>query len=180
VLRRSVGRTDRLRLSYRPDGDVRVAGLAGLQYREFLAMLLPFYCSFGVVGAAGALAEIHGDTSEQRALQAWPPCIRTRRRWRRCQLGYKGWMQVAKFFDRQNGLNERCWWRAMDRSASGPDAYPYALSAQSTLRLLSGQPLERAVDLGSDGWADSIRLTPSRIQSMACARRQSPEARLDG
>ena len=43
-------------------------GLSGLQFREFYAMLLPFYASVGVPGAAEHLALFDDDDTKRAAL----------------------------------------------------------------------------------------------------------------
>ena len=67
-------------------------------------------------------------------------------------------MRAADHFDRLYRQTERYWWRDKDRYATNPDAYPYSLLTQHTLRLLSDQPPGRALDLGAGEGADSIRL----------------------
>ena len=48
--------------------EVQIAGLSGLQYREFFTMLLPLYEQFGVPGAAEQLRAIHEDEPRRKAL----------------------------------------------------------------------------------------------------------------
>jgi hypothetical protein len=48
--------------------EVQIAGLSGLQYREFFTMLLPLYEQFGVPGAAEQLSAIHDDEPRRKAL----------------------------------------------------------------------------------------------------------------
>ena len=67
-------------------------------------------------------------------------------------------MHAADHFDRLYGQCERYWWRDKDRYATDPDAYPYSLLTQQTLRLLRGLPPGRALDLGAGEGADAIRL----------------------
>jgi tellurite methyltransferase len=71
---------------------------------------------------------------------------------------YKCLMHASDHFDRLYGETERYWWRDKDRYSTDRDAYPYSLLTQHTLRLLSGQPAGRALDLGAGEGADSIRL----------------------
>jgi hypothetical protein len=52
--------------------EVQIAGLSGLQYREFFTMLLPLYEQFGVPGAAAQLT----DPCTRRLI----PAVRRRRR----------------------------------------------------------------------------------------------------
>jgi hypothetical protein len=51
-----------------PRRGVLIAGLSGLQYREFFTMLLPLYEQFGVPGAAEQLSAIHDDEPRRKAL----------------------------------------------------------------------------------------------------------------
>jgi SAM-dependent methyltransferase len=67
-------------------------------------------------------------------------------------------MHAADHFDRLYRQSERYWWRDKDRYATDQNAYPYSLLTQHTLRLLSGQPAGRALDLGAGEGADAIRL----------------------
>jgi hypothetical protein len=48
--------------------EVQIAGLSGLQYREFFTMLLPLYEQFGVPGAPEQLSAIHDDEPKRKAL----------------------------------------------------------------------------------------------------------------
>jgi TIR domain len=48
--------------------EVQIAGLSGLQYREFFTMLLPLYEQFGVPGAAEQLRAIRDDEPKRKAL----------------------------------------------------------------------------------------------------------------
>jgi hypothetical protein len=50
------------------EGDAELKGLSGLQFREFYAILLPFYQAIGVPGAAEALALIGKDMSKREAV----------------------------------------------------------------------------------------------------------------
>ena len=50
------------------EGDAALMGLSGLQFREFYAILLPFYASVGVPGAAEQLALIGEDETKQAAV----------------------------------------------------------------------------------------------------------------
>jgi hypothetical protein len=50
------------------EGDAELEGLSGLQFREFYAILLPFYEAIGVPGAAEALALTGEDTSKREAV----------------------------------------------------------------------------------------------------------------
>jgi len=67
-------------------------------------------------------------------------------------------MDVATFFNELYRTHDRYWWRDKDRYATNPDAYPYSLIMQLTLRLLADRPPGRALDLGAGEGADSIRL----------------------
>ena len=49
------------------EGDVQLNGLSGLQFREFYAILLPFYENIGVPGAADVLALIADDETKRSA-----------------------------------------------------------------------------------------------------------------
>jgi hypothetical protein len=49
------------------EGDVQLNGLSGLQFREFYAILLPFYETIGVPGAADVLALIADDETKRSA-----------------------------------------------------------------------------------------------------------------
>lgn len=48
--------------------EVQIAGLSGLQFREFFTMLLPLYEQFGVPGAAEQLTAIRHDEPRRQAL----------------------------------------------------------------------------------------------------------------
>ena len=50
------------------EGDVQLNGLSGLQFREFYAILLPFYETIGVPGSADALALIADDEIKRSAV----------------------------------------------------------------------------------------------------------------
>jgi hypothetical protein len=50
------------------EGDVQLNGLSGLQFREFYAILLPFYETIGVPGAADVLALIADDEIKRSAV----------------------------------------------------------------------------------------------------------------
>jgi hypothetical protein len=50
------------------EGDAELEGLSGLQFREFYAILLPFYASVGVHGAAEQLALIDEDDTKRAAV----------------------------------------------------------------------------------------------------------------
>ncbi len=50
------------------EGDVELEGLSGLQFREFYAILLPFYETIGVPGAAEELALIGEDETKRAAV----------------------------------------------------------------------------------------------------------------
>jgi hypothetical protein len=50
------------------EGDAELMGLSGLQFREFYAILLPFYASVGVHGAAEHLALIDKDETKRAAV----------------------------------------------------------------------------------------------------------------
>jgi tellurite methyltransferase len=67
-------------------------------------------------------------------------------------------MRAAEYFDQVYSQTARYWWRDKDRYATQHDAYPYSLLTQQTLRLVSGQPAGRALDLGAGEGSDSIRL----------------------
>lgn len=67
-------------------------------------------------------------------------------------------MRAAEYFDQVYSQTARYWWRDKDRYATHHDAYPYSLLTQQTLRLVSGQPAGRALDLGAGEGSDSIRL----------------------
>ena len=67
-------------------------------------------------------------------------------------------MHAADHFDRLYRQHARYWWQDKDRHATDPDAYPYSLLTQQTLRLIRGLPPGRALDLGAGEGADAIRL----------------------
>jgi len=67
-LRALVQQTRQVQAELSASRNVQVAGLAGLQYREFFTMLLPLYQSIGIAGAAEALAELKGNEEKLRAL----------------------------------------------------------------------------------------------------------------
>jgi hypothetical protein len=50
------------------DGEVKVQGLSGLQYREFYSILLPFYARVAVPGAAEHLALVNADEIKHAAV----------------------------------------------------------------------------------------------------------------
>ena len=50
------------------EGDAELDGLSGLQFREFYAILLPFYETIGVPGAAEELALIGEDETKRAAV----------------------------------------------------------------------------------------------------------------
>jgi len=50
------------------EAEAEVAGLAGLQFREFFTMLLPFYESVDVPGAAEQLRLIRNDDAKRAAV----------------------------------------------------------------------------------------------------------------
>jgi hypothetical protein len=49
------------------EGDTEVVGLAGLQFREFYSILLPFYVRVGVPGAAEYLKSVNDDEAKRAA-----------------------------------------------------------------------------------------------------------------
>ena len=49
------------------EGVAELRGFSGLQFREFYAILLPFYASVGVPGAAGHLALLDEDDTKRAA-----------------------------------------------------------------------------------------------------------------
>jgi SAM-dependent methyltransferase len=67
-------------------------------------------------------------------------------------------MGVSEYFNGVYSQHNRYWWREPDRYAPGPEAYPTSLLTQQTLRLLSGRPTGRALDLGAGEGSDAIRL----------------------
>lgn len=64
---------------------------------------------------------------------------------------------VSECFDSLYSAGHRYWWRHDERYSANPDAYPYSLVTQMTLRLIGDQP-GRVLDLGAGEGADSIRL----------------------
>lgn len=66
-IRPLVQQTRQLQTELSTSRDLQVAGLAGLQYREFFTMLLPLYEGIGVAGAAEALADIQGNKEKAHA-----------------------------------------------------------------------------------------------------------------
>jgi 2-polyprenyl-3-methyl-5-hydroxy-6-metoxy-1,4-benzoquinol methylase len=67
-------------------------------------------------------------------------------------------MRVRDFFDGVYSTHDRYWWHEPGRYELNPNAYPYSLLTQQTLRLLSGRPHGRALDLGAGEGSDAIRL----------------------
>lgn len=67
-------------------------------------------------------------------------------------------MNIDTFFDELYLRHDRYWWHEHTRHATDPDAHETSLLTQMTLRLLSGRPPGRALDLGAGEGADSIRL----------------------
>ena len=67
-------------------------------------------------------------------------------------------MGVSDYFDGVYSQHDRYWWREPGRYALDPDAYPYSLLTQQTLRLLAHTPTGRALDLGAGEGSDAIRL----------------------
>jgi SAM-dependent methyltransferase len=67
-------------------------------------------------------------------------------------------MDIDEFFDELYAGDERYWWRNGVRYSADPDLYPTSLLTQMTLRLLSGRPAGRALDLGAGEGSDAIRL----------------------
>lgn len=65
---------------------------------------------------------------------------------------------MAAYFDVLYSQHERYWWRDKERYSPVPDAYPWSLLTQQTLRLIERQPPGRALDLGAGEGSDSIRL----------------------
>jgi hypothetical protein len=51
------------------EGDAELAGLSGLQFREFFTILLPFYARVGVRGAAEALMLVRDDEAKRKAVE---------------------------------------------------------------------------------------------------------------
>jgi len=68
-------------------------------------------------------------------------------------------MRVVDYFDSVYAQHDRFWWREPGRHALDPDAYPFSLLTQQTLRLLGDRPRGRALDLGAGEGADAIRLS---------------------
>jgi SAM-dependent methyltransferase len=68
-------------------------------------------------------------------------------------------MHVSEYFDGVYSHHERYWWREPGRYVLDPNAYPYSLLTQLTLRQLGrrGQA-GRALDLGAGEGTDAIRL----------------------
>jgi SAM-dependent methyltransferase len=67
-------------------------------------------------------------------------------------------MRVSDYFDAVYLGSERFWWREPGRYSLDPDAHPLSLLTQQTLRLLSGRPPGRALDIGAGEGSDAIRL----------------------
>jgi 2-polyprenyl-3-methyl-5-hydroxy-6-metoxy-1,4-benzoquinol methylase len=67
-------------------------------------------------------------------------------------------MRVQDFFDGVYSTHHRYWWHEPGRYDPNPNAYPYSLLTQQTLRLLAGRPYGRALDLGAGEGSDAIRL----------------------
>jgi tellurite methyltransferase len=67
-------------------------------------------------------------------------------------------MHISDYFDGVYLGHDRYWWRDPGRYALNPDAYPYSLLTQQTLRLLNGRTPGRALDIGAGEGSDSIRL----------------------
>lgn len=64
---------------------------------------------------------------------------------------------VPQCFDTLYSAEHRYWWRHDGRYSPDPDAYPYSLVTQMTLRLI-GERRGRVLDLGAGEGSDSIRL----------------------
>jgi SAM-dependent methyltransferase len=64
---------------------------------------------------------------------------------------------VPECFDMLYSAEHRYWWRHEERYSPDPDAYPFSLVTQMTLRLIGERP-GRVLDLGAGEGADSIRL----------------------
>jgi 2-polyprenyl-3-methyl-5-hydroxy-6-metoxy-1,4-benzoquinol methylase len=69
-------------------------------------------------------------------------------------------MHVSEYFDDVYSHHERFWWQEPGRYELNPDAYPYSLLAQLTLRRLArgGPHGGRVLDLGAGEGSDAIRL----------------------
>jgi 2-polyprenyl-3-methyl-5-hydroxy-6-metoxy-1,4-benzoquinol methylase len=67
-------------------------------------------------------------------------------------------MRVQDYFDGVYSTHDRFWWHEPGRYELDPNAYPYSLLTQQTLRLLKGRPQGRALDLGAGEGSDAIRL----------------------
>jgi 2-polyprenyl-3-methyl-5-hydroxy-6-metoxy-1,4-benzoquinol methylase len=67
-------------------------------------------------------------------------------------------MRVQDYFDGVYSTHDRFWWHEPGRYELDPNAYPYSLLTQQTLRLLEGRPHGRALDLGAGEGSDAIRL----------------------
>ncbi len=67
-------------------------------------------------------------------------------------------MRVRDYFDGVYSTHDRFWWHEPGRYELDPNAYPYSLLTQQTLRLLEGRPHGRALDLGAGEGSDAIRL----------------------
>jgi 2-polyprenyl-3-methyl-5-hydroxy-6-metoxy-1,4-benzoquinol methylase len=68
---------------------------------------------------------------------------------------------VSEYFDKLYASTEHYWWNHEDRYATRPQAFPYSLLTQLTLRTVTqtwpGQALD-ALDLGAGEGTDAIRL----------------------
>ena len=67
-------------------------------------------------------------------------------------------MRVQDYFDGVYSTHDRFWWHEPGRYELDPNAYPYSLLTQQTLRLLEARPHGRALDLGAGEGSDAIRL----------------------
>jgi SAM-dependent methyltransferase len=67
-------------------------------------------------------------------------------------------MRVQDYFDGVYSTHDRFWWHEPGRYELDPNAYPYSLLTQQTLRLLKGRRHGRALDLGAGEGSDAIRL----------------------
>jgi SAM-dependent methyltransferase len=68
-------------------------------------------------------------------------------------------MRPADYFNRLYSECERYWWQDKeDRYSTDPEAYPFSLLTQMTLRLLQGKRPGRALDIGTGEGTDAIRL----------------------